>query len=391
MGGTVAAFVILSVVLMQTSRNLTDAWLANWVSQYNMNGTNITYALSFISDNNATTGVDTMSGVSGFFSRLRDLFDSIFHHEEQLEVITDTDSVDDPSDNVNYYLGVYAGLALTNSFITLVRAFLFAYAGIQAAKCIHDKLLKSVFFTNLQFFDVTPLGRILNRFSSDVYTIDDSLPFILNIFLAQLFGLLGALIICLYAMPWLGLVVVPLCPIYLSLQQKYRYSSRDIKRLSSNALSPLYVHFTETLQGLTTIRSMRASERFKKDFGVKLEESLRAQLSSSAAQQWLGLRLQFLGVAIVGGAGFLAAITSAHMRNPELVGLAISYALSITSLLAGVLNAVAETEQELIAIERVAQYSDLDKEPNAEGSIDPTYGWPCQGVIHFNNVIMSYR
>jgi ATP-binding cassette, subfamily C (CFTR/MRP), member 10 len=45
--------------------------------------------------------------------------------------------------------------------------------------------------TKMQFFDITPLGRILNRFSSDTYTIDDSLPFILNILLAQLFGLIG--------------------------------------------------------------------------------------------------------------------------------------------------------------------------------------------------------
>lgn len=43
----------------------------------------------------------------------------------------------------------------------------------------------------MRFFDVSPLGRILNRFSSDTYTIDDSLPFIMNILLAQFFGLLG--------------------------------------------------------------------------------------------------------------------------------------------------------------------------------------------------------
>lgn len=93
-------------------------------------------------------------------------------------------------------------------------------------------------------------------------------------------------------MPWLALLVIPLCPIYLSLQNRYRYASRDIKRLSSNALSPLYAHFTETLQGLTIIRAMRGANRFRRNFSVKLEESIRAQLSSSAAQQWLGLRLQ---------------------------------------------------------------------------------------------------
>lgn len=192
-------------------------------------------------------------------------------------------------------------------------------------------------------------------------------------------------------MPWLALLVVPLFPIYLSLQNRYRHASRDIKRLSSNALSPLYAHFTETLQGLTTIRAMRGANRFRSNFAVKLEESIRAQMTSSAAQQWLGLRLQLLGAVLVGGAGLLSAITSAHETNPSFVGLAISYALSITGLLSGLLNAVAETEQEFVAVERVNQYCNLKTEPNFDGTADVPFSWPCQGVVEFKDVFLKYR
>lgn len=156
---------------------------------------------------------------------------------------------------------------------------------------------------------------------------------------------LGALIISVVAMPWLTLLVVPLIPVYLNLQSRYRHSSRDIKRLSSNALSPLYAHFTETLTGLSTIRAMGAASRFKRDFLVKLEESIRAQLTASAAQQWLAIRLQLIGSALVGGSGLVAAVTSSHATSPGLVGLAVSYALTITGMLGGVLSALAETEQ----------------------------------------------
>lgn len=235
------------------------------------------------------------------------------------------------------------------------------------------------------------MGRILNRFSSDTYTVDDSLPFILNILLAQLVGLVGSVFISLYAMPWLSLVIVPMIPVYLSLQYRYRYASRDIKRLSSNALSPLYTHFTETLQGLITIRTMRASVRFQRDFHTKLEESIKAQLTSAAAQNWLSIRLQLLGAVLVGGAGILAAVTSAHATNPGLVGLAISYALSITHILGGVLNALAETEQELVAIERIDQYLQIEGEENSKGSVNPPFGWPAQGALNFQNVELCYR
>lgn len=338
-GRVLGSLVLLSVVLMQASRNLTDAWLAHWVSIGDKNGTNLT-----------AFSVDS-----------------------------------------NFYLETYTSLALGNSILTLLRSFLFAYAGIKAAKKVHEKLLKSVFETKLQFFDVTPLGRILNRFSSDTYTIDDTLPFILNILLAQLFGLLGSISISLYALPWLGLIIAPLCPIYLDIQSKYRNASRDVKRLSSNALSPLYAQFTETLQGLTTIRAMRASRRFQQDFAIKLEQSIKAQLTSSAASCWLAIRLQFLGAIIVGGAGILTALTSAHTSAPGMVGLAISYALSISGLLSGVLNAFSETEQEMIAVERVGQYLKLPKESNVDGTADPPFSWPHQGVIKFKDVHMSYR
>uniref|UniRef100_A0A182MWB3 ABC-type xenobiotic transporter n=1 Tax=Anopheles culicifacies TaxID=139723 RepID=A0A182MWB3_9DIPT len=368
-GRSLGFWVVVAVLMMQISRNLTDAWLAYWVGTINQtpgNGTSLEDSPQLL-EQKASEGL--MATVDHLLA----------------PVVTNGTA------SSYYYLGVYASLAISNSLLTLLRAFLFAYAGLKAAKCIHDRLLQSVLYTKLQFFDIVPLGRILNRFSSDVYTVDDTLPFIMNILLAQFFGLLGALLISLYAMPWLGLLIVPLVPIYLSLQNKYRYASRDIKRLSSNALSPLYAHFTETLQGLTTIRALRGEKRFQRDFLYKLGESIKAQLSAAATQQWLGLRLQLLGAFLVGGSGLLAAITSAHMTTPELVGLAISYALSITGLLSGLLYAVAETEQELVAVERIDQYCQLEPEVNADGSADPPFGWPSQGVVVFDNVHMRYR
>ncbi|XP_058453342.1 ATP-binding cassette sub-family C member 10 [Malaya genurostris] len=398
MGRSLGFWVIFLVLLMQVSRNLTDAWLAYWVGTSSTGITPPGNGTEMLQQNQDQE--DTLWSSDYFRSLVamaQDFLGSLtkgVNHQSELSAELQQEALLETVDNKTltlYYLGIYSGLAVGNSLITFGRAFLFAYAGIKAAKCIHDKLLKSVIYTKFEFFDVVPLGRILNRFSSDVYTIDDSLPFITNILLAQFFGLLGALAISLYAMPWLGLLVIPLCPIYLTLQNQYRYASRDIKRLSSNALSPLYAHFTETLQGMTTIRAMRGEARFKRDFIFKLGESIKVQLSASAAQQWLGLRLQLLGAVLVGGAGLLAAITSAHLTSPEMVGLAISYALSITGLLSGLLNAVSETEQEFVAVERINQYCELEREVNADGTADPPFGWPYQGVVMFDKVFLRYR
>ena len=138
--------------------------------------------------------------------------------------------------------------AVANSIFSLIRAFLFAYGGICAAKILHKRLLNLVLKAKAFFFDNTPTGRILNRFSSDLYTVDDSLPFILNILLAQIFGVVGPILVCVYAVPWITLLLVPLAFILFDIQQRYRPASRDLKRIGSISLSPIYSQFSETLR-----------------------------------------------------------------------------------------------------------------------------------------------
>ena len=164
-------------------------------------------------------------------------------------------------DSTEYYLTVYGSLVGANLLFALIRAFLFAYAGICAATRVHKHLLGSILRAPVRFFDVTPLGRVINRFSSDLYAIDDTLPFMLNIFLAQTGLLLGSLVLTSLGLPWILIVFAPLAFVYYHVQRYYRVTSRELKRIVSVTLSPIYAHFTETVTGLSTIRAMRHSDR----------------------------------------------------------------------------------------------------------------------------------
>lgn len=75
-----------------------------------------------------------------------------------------------------------------------------------------------------------------------------------------------------------------------------------------------------------------------------------------------------------------------------IVGLAIAYALSVTSMLGGVVNSFTETEREMVAVERVQQYiTGIDCEPQKTALQPAPYAWPSQGVVQFQNVILKYR
>jgi ATP-binding cassette subfamily C (CFTR/MRP) protein 10 len=116
------------------------------------------------------------------------------------------------------FFTIYVGLAIANSLFTLIRAFTFAYGGIEAARKLHKSLFNSLVKCSISFFDITPSGRILNRFSSDTWSVDDSLPFMMNILLANIFSLLGTLILSCYGLPKFLIILVPLAIFYYFIQ-----------------------------------------------------------------------------------------------------------------------------------------------------------------------------
>uniref|UniRef100_A0A669B340 ATP-binding cassette sub-family C member 10 n=1 Tax=Oreochromis niloticus TaxID=8128 RepID=A0A669B340_ORENI len=373
-GGALASCVLLSLLLMQASKNVSDWWLSYWISELKHNG---------------STG-NNESSLPAFNSPHLLLFspDRLISSVPSVHTFLSNDIDAD----IKFYLTVYGSIAVANTVFTALRAFLFAYGVMCAASAIHNRLLNKVFKTTMAFFDTTPLGRILNRFSSDLYSVDDSLPFVLNILLANIFGLLGMLVVISYGLPWVLVALLPLGLLYYRTQHFYRHTSRELKRLCSLTLSPIYSHFSETLTGLGTIRASGNSARFEEENARRLEQNQRCLFLSSAAGQWLDIRLQLIGIAVVTGLGVIAVVQ--HQLNsvdPGLVGLSMSYALSITQLLSGLIFSFTQTEMQLVSVERTEEYSTgLPIEPQHQNTKLPP-SWPEHGWLEFRNVALTYR
>uniref|UniRef100_A0A8B9GHU7 Multidrug resistance-associated protein 7 n=1 Tax=Amazona collaria TaxID=241587 RepID=A0A8B9GHU7_9PSIT len=367
-GSCLALSILFSLFLMQASRNVSDWWLSHWISGISQT-------------ENTSVMVCSASLFLIFF---------LLCSSSPIQALDTTPAPSNGSLDVNFYLIVYGSIAGANSLFTILRAFLFAYGTIHAATVIHNRLLQRALKATVTFFDTTPTGRILNRFSSDLYSVDDSLPFILNIFLANMYGLLGMLVIITYGLPWIGLILIPLAALYFSIQRYYRRTSRELKRLYSITLSPIYTHFSETLSGLSTIRAMRATQRFELENQLRLEQNQHCLFASNTAMQWLDIRLQMIGVAVVTAIAGIAIIQhQKQLGNPGLVGLALSYALSVTNLLSGLISSFTLTETMMVSVERTEEYStDIPMEP--QDKLVAT-DWPSQGLVEFQQVVLAYR
>ncbi|XP_045397976.1 ATP-binding cassette sub-family C member 10 isoform X3 [Lemur catta] len=302
-GQSLALAILFSLLLMQATRNAADWWLSHWISE-----------LKAAKNSSQEAPASTSPASTGFFSPQLLLFSpgSLY-----APVFPLSKAAPNGSSDIHFYLTVYATIAGVNSLCTLLRAVLFAAGILQAAANLHRRLLHRVLTTPVTFFDATPTGRVLNRFSSDVACVDDSLPFILNILLANMAGLLGLLAVLGSGLPWLLLLLPPLSIIYYRVQRHYRASSRELRRLSSLTLSPLYTHLADTLAGLPVLRATGATYRFEEENQRLLGLNQRCQFAASAAIQWLDIRLQLIGAAVVSAIAGIALVQHQQgLANP---------------------------------------------------------------------------
>ncbi|KAJ3116713.1 hypothetical protein HDU96_008952 [Phlyctochytrium bullatum] len=290
------------------------------------------------------------------------------------------------------YMGIYAGLGVSQALALLLYSVLFAIGGIHAAKTLHENVLQRAVASPVGFFDQTPLGRIVNRLSRDVDYADNNIYDAMRLLFYSLLQLLAAFaLVCYFTKGIFAVVLLPLLGVYYFVQLVYRASSREIKRIESVARSPLYAHIQESMNGLPTIRAFAEQDRF-----IQRTEEL-TDLNSSplyllyTGQRWIQLRLETIGNIFV----FTVALYAAAARsstNPSQIGLALSYLLQTTSLLNMAIFQAVEVEVQLNAIERLVEYTKLDSEedPTTPKEKPPTE-WPSKGALRLRNLSMRYQ
>ncbi|KAL2137148.1 hypothetical protein VTI74DRAFT_7695 [Chaetomium olivicolor] len=297
--------------------------------------------------------------------------------------------------NIGKYLGIYFVFGIGAAALTVVQTLiLWIFCSIEASRKLHERMATAIFRSPMSFFDVTPAGRILNRFSSDIYRVDEVLARTFNMLFNNLAKSGFTLVVISMTVPPFIALIVPLSAMYIWIQRYYLRTSRELKRLDSVSRSPIYAHFQESLGGISTIRAYRQQDRFELENEWRVDANLRAYFPSISANRWLAVRLEFLGaIVILAAAGFCVIFVANHSPLSEgWVGLAMSYALQITTSLNWIVRQTVEVETNIVSVERVLEYARLPSEaPEIIHRSRPPVSWPSRGEVEFHNYSARYR
>ncbi|XP_052782620.1 ATP-binding cassette sub-family C member 4-like isoform X3 [Mya arenaria] len=296
-----------------------------------------------------------------------------------------------PDVDTHFNISVFSGIIGAVFLFGILRALMFFKVTVDASQALHNTMFTSVLRSQIGFFDNNPVGRILNRFSKDIGHMDDLLPITFFDFTQCALLILGIVGVAGAVNPWVFLVVAPLIVLFVVIRRYYIRTSRHIKRLEGSTRSPVFSHLSASLQGLHTIRAFEVQEKFIEEFDSHQDLHTESWFLFLSSSRWLAIRLDWLCAMFVSAVSFFCVL-AADSLDAGLVGLSMTYAMTLMGMFQWGVRQSAEVENQMISVERVLDYAKLPSEAPLESSDDhkPALTWPQNGAISSEKASLKY-
>ncbi|KZZ87494.1 ABC transporter, transmembrane domain, type 1 [Ascosphaera apis ARSEF 7405] len=288
------------------------------------------------------------------------------------------------------YMGLYAGLAAAQCLLMFTLSTTISLSTTNASRKMYAQAMERVLRAPMGFFDTTPLGRITNRFSKDIATMDNELTDTVRMAFLTVSMIISIIILIIVVFHWFALALVPLLILFTLATLFYRRSAQELKRHESVLRSTVFAQFSESLSGIPSIRAYNMQSHFTSRLRTSLDDMDSAYFLTFANQRWLSVRIDAVGNLMVFVTGILV-VTSRFNVSPSTSGLVLSYILSIVSMLQFTVREVAELENNMNATERVYGYATALETEGEMFGVEVDREWPAQGRITFEDVQMRYR
>ncbi|KUJ23669.1 putative ABC bile acid transporter [Mollisia scopiformis] len=287
---------------------------------------------------------------------------------------------------LSYYLSVYIVLAIASALLGTFRYFYVYTGSIRASRRLFDDLCFTILRTPLRWMDTVPLGRILNRFTADFNVVDSRLANDIGFGGNNVFRLIGVIVAGTFVSPYVILLSLALLTVCVYIARLYLTGAREVKRLESNAKSPVFEQFGSALTGVGTIRAFDKTDVYIQRMFSKIDDHSTSFWHLWAFNRWMGWRMSAVG-------GLFATFVAIMILlidgiDAALAGFALSFALDYGSVVIWTIRHYTNLELDMNAAERIIEYSRLPTE-SLEGA-DPPAAWPSEGRLEVDDLIVGY-
>ncbi|KAK2746674.1 hypothetical protein FQN57_003018 [Myotisia sp. PD_48] len=288
------------------------------------------------------------------------------------------------------YIGVYVALGFAQALFMFIFSTALTISNTNSSKAMLLLAMTRVLRAPMSFFDTTPLGRITNRFSKDIHTMDNDLTDAQRIYYLTFSMIISVMILVIVFYHFFAVALVPLFVLFLFASNFYRASAREIKRHEAVLRSVVFSRFTEAISGTSSIRAYGLQDHFTRQLQQSIDDMNSAYFLTFSNQRWLTVRLDAVGWLMVFVSSILV-VTSRFDVDPSISGLVLSFILAISLMLQFTVRQLAEVENGMNSTERIHYYgTQLEEEaPEHLGQLDDN--WPQAGQITFSNAQMRYR
>ncbi|CAL8093847.1 unnamed protein product [Calicophoron daubneyi] len=290
----------------------------------------------------------------------------------------------------DYFLGLYTLLGVFQGIFALSILMSQAHGTAQASKHIHSRLLESILRAPTSFFDTTPAGRILNRFSRDIDSVDLRFAIYLRMVSISSANVTASVVLICTSLPWFLLPLIPLTLILIGIQRVYIRTARQLKRIDSVKRSPIFCHFQETLSGLISIRAYDRISQFIAKADYLVDEGQISCYAILACHRWMSVGIEVVGHLSTVVACVIALITSI---GAAYAGLIVTYSTRVSISIMSLLRNSTNLETCFVDVERIKEYIEIPPEAplHIRGvNLDQT-NWPSKREIVFENYSTRYR
>lgn len=293
---------------------------------------------------------------------------------------------DDQADDILFYIGIYVAISVGSWLIGTVRYFTVFVASIKGSQVMFERLTNTILRAPLRFLDTTPVGRISNRFTADFNMIDSRMASDLGFMLHCAISVLSVIIAGMFVSPLMLLFAFSLLVVAGWFAKRFLRGAREVKRLESNAKSPIFEQFGSVLTGIGTIRAFSRSEAYVERMYQKINTHASCYWHIYLFSRWMSFRANMAGALFTFATA--ALIVSLVGIDASLAGFVLSFSLDLADAVIWALRQYANVELNFNAVERVIDYSKLEKETQ-EGQDVPA-AWPTRGEIDVDNLVVSY-